>query len=119
VVPLPDGGLLAVPLERVRPILDTLFELYDPGALDRDGRLHLNQFQLVRLAELDEQPEALCVDWGDADPLGRVGERLRAASTIEAVEPSVGLQASLRLPAQWSGLAAVSAQLRSRRHPGG
>jgi len=95
-VPLPDGGLLAVPLERLRPMLETLFELHDPNSLERDGRLRLNRFQLVRLAELDDQPAVLRVDWGDAERVRRVGERLRVASGIEVVEPPIGLQAGLR-----------------------
>lgn len=95
-VPLPDGRLLPVPPERLRLILETLFELHDPDSLDPDGRLRLSRFQLARLAELDDDAEPGRLDWRGADEFRRMAERLRRLSGIEAVEPPVGLGVALR-----------------------
>ncbi len=95
-LPLPDGRLLPLPLERLRPILETLFELHDPGSLDREGRLRLNRFQLARLAELDDPSDPGRADWLVAGELRRIGEQLRRRSRIEPVAPPAGLQIGLR-----------------------
>ncbi len=95
-VPLPDGRLLALPLERLRPILETLFELHDPGSLDPRGRLRLNRFQLARLTELNDGSDPGRPEWLVADELRRISEQLRRLSRIEPVAPPAGLRIGLR-----------------------
>jgi superfamily II DNA or RNA helicase len=95
-VPLADGRLLAIPLARLRPMLETLFELYDPGSLDAEERLRVGRFQLARLAELQELPQAGRLDWLGGEQLRRMGERLRAFAQLQPVTPPTGLRPQLR-----------------------
>ena len=99
--PLEDGRLLALPFGRLRHILDILFELYDPLALDDEPRLRFNRFQVARLAELED--EGICWSGLGADALRQLAERLRGVDEIVAVLPPQGLQAALR-PYQQRGL---------------
>ncbi len=95
-VPLPDGRLLAVDAARLRSIFETLFELYEPGGLDRAGRLRLHRFQLARLAELEEESALQRADWLVGDELRRRIARLRSLSGSPQVAPPLGLRAVLR-----------------------
>ena len=100
---LPDGRRIVLPLERVRPILQTLVELYDNDPLDEEGRLRLSRFDAVRLAELRAADAAAQTRWMNAESLIDLGHKLQDFSGITVVTPPVGLQAELR-PYQLEGL---------------
>lgn len=51
-LPLADGRWLSLPAARLKPILQTLFELYEPKSLDHRGRLRLSRAQMLRLKDL-------------------------------------------------------------------
>nr|WP_275957839.1 DEAD/DEAH box helicase [Rhabdochromatium marinum] len=91
-----------MPLQRIRPLLTTLIELYDDKPLDKDGRLRLAPSQRGQLAELEQ---ALPQDtrWSGAEQALAWGRRLRDFDGIAPVEPPVGLNAELR-PYQRKGL---------------
>ncbi|MBK1648707.1 SNF2-related protein [Rhabdochromatium marinum] len=99
---LPDGRYALMPLQRIRPLLTTLIELYDDKPLDKDGRLRLAPSQRGQLAELEQ---ALPQDtrWSGAEQALAWGRRLRDFDGIAPVEPPVGLNAELR-PYQRKGL---------------
>jgi superfamily II DNA or RNA helicase len=92
-LPLPDGRLLPMPVARLRPLLETLLELYDPQALDADGRLTLSRLQSPVLAELDT---AGPLTWAGGEQLRAFGEKLKDFRGIARVEPPAGLNAQLR-----------------------
>ncbi|MCK4707222.1 MAG: hypothetical protein KAU21_01285, partial [Gammaproteobacteria bacterium] len=60
-LPLPasmgDGKYLKLPTDRIRPIYQILYELYDSSSVDEDGRMRLSRFDAPRLAELEENSE--------------------------------------------------------------
>nr|WP_242518872.1 DEAD/DEAH box helicase [Thiorhodovibrio winogradskyi] len=100
-IKLPDGRYAMMPLERVRPLLTTLIELYDDKPLDKDGRLRLAHSQRGQLAELaNALPDTR---WSGAEKTLAWGERLRDFDGIAPVEPPAGLKAELR-PYQRKGL---------------
>ena len=98
---LDDGRVLALPAERVRPMLETLVELFDAKALAADGRLDVSLSQALALAEHEA---ALRLRWLGAERLMALAERLRRFGELGEAEPPPGLDATLR-PYQRHGLA--------------
>lgn len=93
---LPDGRLLALPVERVRALLGVLLELY---AERPPGKLRLSIFDAARLLELQD---ALKLRWHGGERLLKMAERLRNFSSITQLKPPSGLRAELR-PYQLEG----------------
>ncbi len=87
---LPDGRLLALPIERVRALLGVLLELY---AERPRGKLRLSIFDAARLLELQD---ALQLRWHGGERLLAMAARLRDFQRIAPLEPPVGLNAELR-----------------------
>ena len=99
---LDDARLIALPVERLRPILTTLVELYDgERPLSQDDRLRLPRLQAAALAELEEADPEL--DWHGGAESRALGRRLRDFTGIEPVAPPPSLAAELR-PYQRKGL---------------
>ncbi|MBK5930073.1 DEAD/DEAH box helicase [Halochromatium salexigens] len=99
---LDDGRYIFFPAERLKPILSTLIELYDPMArLQGDGRMRLSRLQATELAELEQQAPNL--SWRGGEQARAWGRRLREFERIEPVAPPAELQAELR-PYQQEGL---------------
>ena len=92
---------LALPADRVRPMLETLVELFDPKALTADGRLDISLSQALALAEHEAALAAALARRRAADGAGRAPARLRASSARPS-RPGPG--ATLR-PYQRDGLA--------------
>ena len=89
-----NGRLLHVPLIKVRHIVDTLIELYDPNVLEGDGTLKLSRFQSNQLTTL--QHPSLELSWAGGDKLRKFGERLINFKGINSVPPPVSLKTELR-----------------------
>lgn len=99
---LDDGRYVFFPAERLKPILSTLVELYDPMArLDADGRMRLSRLQAGELAELEQQAPTL--SWRGGEQARAWGKRLREFERIEPVAPPADLKAELR-PYQQEGV---------------
>jgi superfamily II DNA or RNA helicase len=102
---LPDGRLILMPVARLRPILSTLIELYDPegplGSHGSKGRLRLSRVHAAQLAELEAAAPAL--RWRGGDAVREWGRRLRDFQGLETIAPPVGLSVELR-PYQRQGL---------------
>ncbi len=94
-LPMGNSQYLQLPAERIRPICQILYELYDSGTLDEDGRMRLGRFDAVRLAEL----ESGCSDelhWHGGKALRQLGKKLKDFKGIKKVAPPRGLKATLR-----------------------
>ncbi|MBK1645724.1 hypothetical protein CKO25_13905 [Thiocapsa imhoffii] len=103
---LADGRLILMPVARLRSILFTLVELYDPGALamgsgQKGGRLRLARSQATQLAALAAADPGL--RWRGGEAMRAWGQRLREFQGLEPVAPPKGLRGTLR-PYQQSGL---------------
>jgi superfamily II DNA or RNA helicase len=92
-VPLPDGRRLPFPVPRLKIMLSVLLDLFEPKALDENGRLRLNR---LRAAELSGTTGADSWRWLGGDTLRHLNEKLRDFRSIRAVAPPEGLQAILR-----------------------
>jgi superfamily II DNA or RNA helicase len=92
-VPLPDGRRLPFPVPRLKMMLGVLLDLFEPKALDENGRLRMTK---LRAAELSGATGAAAFRWLGAESLSRLNEKLRNFRSIQAVAPPPGLQASLR-----------------------
>ena len=95
-LPLEDGRLLPVPLGKVRPILQTLIELYDDHELDESGHLRFNRLEAARLAELESAREAADLRWFGGERIRELGRKLYDFNGIETVAPPQQFNASLR-----------------------
>ena len=98
---LEDGRALALPAERVRPMLETLVELFDRKALSADGTLDLSLSQALALAEHEA---ALRLRWVGPERLAALAQGLRRFGELSEAEPPASLRAVLR-PYQRYGLA--------------
>jgi superfamily II DNA or RNA helicase len=92
-VPLPDGRRLPFPVARLKLMLGVLMDLFEPKALDQNGRLRLNK---LRAAELSGAAGAAAFRWMGGDTLRALNEKLRDFRSIRPVPPPAGLQTSLR-----------------------
>ena len=99
---LPDGRYLPVPIDRIKRIADTLVELFEHDALDKQKSLSLPVAQASRLAQLTADPEAPQLQSQDATLLESVAE-LRNFTAIEPLQAPPGFNANLR-PYQQEGL---------------
>jgi len=88
---LPDGAQVVLPWGRIRPILNTLGELY---FLERVGNaIRLPSLEAGRLAELEACAQ---MRWMGGEQVRSLGQRLAHFGGIAAVAPPAGLQARLR-----------------------
>lgn len=94
-VQLPDRRYLPVPIERIRRIADTLVELFDHDALDKQQRLSLPASQATRLAQLTSEPDAPVLRSANVALVESVAE-LRNFSAIEPLQPPPRFNATLR-----------------------
>ncbi|MCQ4162165.1 SNF2-related protein [Roseomonas sp. GC11] len=102
-VPLPDGRLLQLPVDHLRPILLMLADLFSEGRLDAgDERLRFTQQDAAELVALEE---ASGLTWQGAERLRSLGWQLRA---VDGGLPPISLpprfQGQLR-PYQADGVA--------------
>ncbi len=95
-LPIGNGVRAAIPMAKIKPMLDNLFELFQADALDQEGYLPLTKIQLTRLHNLssnNKQRESL---WCDRSEVRLLAEQLRQITQPAEVAPPVGLQATLR-----------------------
>lgn len=96
---LDDGRVIRVALGKVRHIIETLVELYDPNALDSEGKLTLSHYQANQLNALAETN----MQWAGSDAPRLFAEKLAGFKEISHVTVPETLKASLR-PYQQQGL---------------
>ncbi len=88
---LPEGGRVGLPWSRIRPILNTLGELY---FIERVGNaIRLPSLDAARLAELEAGAQ---LRWIGGEKLRALGQRLAGFDGVRAVVPPCALQATLR-----------------------
>ena len=92
-VDIENGRFIALPYERVKPLIQQFVELFVPGALERDGTLKLSRFQGHQtLSILDDQG----IMTRGADKLRELAAKLQDFSGIKDVPQAKSLQAELR-----------------------
>lgn len=88
---LPDGVRVALPWGRIKPILNTLGELYFS---DKTGdSVRLSTLDAARLAELASSTQ---LRWLGGERLRSMGKKLSEFGGVQKVAPPHGLQAMLR-----------------------
>ncbi len=91
--PLPDGSLIALPSERMRAILKTLFELFENDAVDKDGKINVPLDMASAVLRLDAITRHR---WTGEAKLRRLVEKLGDFAGIPAVPLPDSLNAELR-----------------------
>ena len=86
---LSEGKFLHIESKDIKPILKTIFELFDK----RDGDSLIIQPYDAHLIDIDEQSDIV---WKGAKELKELSQKLKDFNGIESVAPSPKLQASLR-----------------------
>ncbi len=93
-IPLDNSEYLMISREKIQPILDILYELYDGESLSGDGSLRMSRFDAGRVDELAQlSNESL---WQGGEALRELGRKLNNFEGIQPVETPKGLQAELR-----------------------
>jgi superfamily II DNA or RNA helicase len=83
ILPLPDGRLLPLPLDRLRPFLATILELFAGSRVDpMSGRVRLGRSSAADLALVEAASAGAGVTWNGGDALRALGRQLRAADGI-------------------------------------
>ncbi len=90
---LGDGQYLNIASAQIKPIIDTLYELYNADSLQSDGSLRLSRFDAARLDQLNNSSEYL---WQGGDALRKLGKNLNNFKGIQDVSLPEGLNATLR-----------------------
>ncbi|RZT05516.1 Helicase conserved C-terminal domain-containing protein [Duganella sp. CF402] len=88
---LPDGSRVALPWGRVRPILNTLGELYFSDKIKSSLRM-----ATLDAARLDELARNVDMTWTGGEELRDMGARLNQFGAVKRVATPAGLQATLR-----------------------
>ena len=84
---------LKIPSARIKPMLDTLVELYDQQPLDKDGALEFSRPQSVQISSLLNDPQ---LTWHGAEELQRLNNLLTNFKGIDSVSIPHGFNADLR-----------------------
>lgn len=92
---LGDSKYVQIPVERIRPIFQTLYELYNSKSVDENGKLRLSRFDATRLAELEENCSNE-LNWRGGKAMRQLGRKLKNFKGIKKVEPPRGLKTDLR-----------------------
>ena len=88
---LPDGMRVALPWGRLKPILNTLGELYFSDKIK--NKVRLSTLDAARLEELARGTE---LRWFGGEQLRETGRKLSLFGSVQKVAPPIGLQATLR-----------------------
>ncbi|WP_231373870.1 DEAD/DEAH box helicase [Thioalkalivibrio sp. ALE11] len=86
------GHYVAVPGDRLRPVLQTVFELFDREVDDAGERLALSRLDAPRLLEMGDTP----VRGGGVEALYRLAQRLKDFEGIRSVDLPSGFHGELR-----------------------
>lgn len=92
---LGNSKYLQIPTERIRPIFQTLYELFNTESIDGDGKLRLSRFDATRLAELEDNCSNE-LKWRGGKAMRQLGRKLKNFKGIKKVAPPRGLTATLR-----------------------
>ncbi|MEC5160154.1 superfamily II DNA or RNA helicase [Janthinobacterium sp. CG_S6] len=88
---LPDGTRVALPWARVKPILNTLGELYFSDKIKTSVRM-----STLDAARLDELARGLELRWSGGAQLREMGRKLSQFGSVQKVAAPAGLRATLR-----------------------
>jgi len=89
-----NGRFLHIPLKKVRHIIDTLIELYDPDVLDEDGKLEMSRYHSGQLSELEHQHSSM--SWEGGIAVRKFGQKLQQFSGVQVSPLPKCLKAELR-----------------------
>ncbi|MBL4647554.1 MAG: DEAD/DEAH box helicase [Gammaproteobacteria bacterium] len=102
-ITLPDGRLLAIPVERIRTILTVLTELYDTLPNSNLETLKLSTLRATQLLELEKALGSAKLRWLGSERLKNLAEKFSHFKEIESVAIPQGFKAKLR-PYQQRGV---------------
>ena len=86
----PSGGFVQVPVAQLHPILQAITELYD-RPINPDGQLRLTQFDVMGL-----NSNIVKVKGKHAQAVRQLVSQLATVTGVDAIEPPIALQATLR-----------------------
>ncbi len=105
-VPLGDGRTLAMPMERLRPIIGAIHDMAVGSDLGPSS-LRLGRLDAARLAEFEAATGAAAVRWRGGEAVRSLGRQLADNAGIPPVDVPPGFLATLR-PYQREGVAWLS-----------
>ena len=94
-VDMGEAQYLQLESEKIKPIIDTLYELYDRESVAQDGSLRLSRFDAARISEIETHSTSEA-QWRGGKTLRKLGKQLNDFSGIKNVKIPKGLKATLR-----------------------
>lgn len=94
-LPISDNEFVSINSAQIKPILQTLYELYDHENLLQNNSLRLSRFDVARLSEL-ELLSTSNTQWRGGKTLRELGHKLKNFQGIKTVAVPSGLAANLR-----------------------
>lgn len=91
--PLPDGRLLGLPFDRVRAILETFIELFNPDLDFEEDKLKISAFDALNIMSLEQRA---FIRWIGGERLKRIAKRLKESEGVRNIETPPGFTAELR-----------------------
>ncbi len=94
---LPDGRLFPIPMERLKPVLAVLTEIFDRQPINRQGKLRLSRVRAAQLLAVEKSiRNNLQMRWWGDEKLQQLATRLQNFNNLAMAPPPQGLCADLR-----------------------
>ena len=100
---LPDGSLIPIPANRLKAIVEALYEQFAGGRINEEGKLNLTVAEASRLAAVDNALDEEDIVWHGGERLRELAQNLSKLEEIPQLDPPDGLEATLR-PYQLEGM---------------
>jgi superfamily II DNA or RNA helicase len=96
VLPLPNGKNIKIPVERIKGILSTLSELYDPGRITDAGFLPISYLDATQVIELEKAMNAKALRQLGGERLRELGQKIANFTEIKPITVPKTFQGQLR-----------------------
>lgn len=95
-IPLGDGRIVPLPVQRIKRILSVFVELYETPKIEDDGTIQFAASQSSRLGELEFDDDADNLHWHGETGLFERAQKLRSFTKMEHIPPPTNFLAELR-----------------------
>lgn len=103
ILKITDNRSVSVPYARLYPILNVLYELYSPKAINKENTLKISRLRASLLIEIEKALQSSQLRWFGGESLLALGRKLQNFMQIETVEVPSTFKATLR-PYQQEGV---------------
>jgi SNF2 family DNA or RNA helicase len=103
ILEIANNRCVSIPYSRLHPILNVLYELYSPKAINKENTLKISRLRASLLIEIEKALQSSKLRWFGTESLLALGKKLQNFTQIESVEIPNTFKAVLR-PYQHEGV---------------